>query len=229
MSKNEIFFSDDYEDETICPRMDIELECNSVRTLEQLKNATDNPHVKYEVKIKVNENMDGEVHLSVLFPEIFAKSKDNREKYGKIFMYKRKDTDPFLVNAEYTVRGFSREDIDPDNEYTDEIGETTQLKKMLTHIRLYKKVTVLVGTITDFMNPQNPDINDLIYVLDYFDDYNVTLCSRMEQKYDYNLYREMLPMVDAFYRLNAGIKPFMDKRIEGIVAKREQEKTKQEY
>ena len=144
-------------------------------------------------------------------------------------MYRRKDTDPFLVNNEYTVRGFSREDIDPDDEYTDEIGETTALEKMLTHIGFYKKVTVLVGTITDFMNPQKPDINDIINVLDCFDEYNVTLCSRMEQKYDYNLYREMLPMVDAFYRLNAGIKPFIDERLEGIVAKREREKSEQGY
>ncbi len=229
MSRNQVFFSDDYEDETISPRMDLDVQCDNIRLLEQLKNATDNPYVKYEVNIKVNEDMDGEVHLSVLFPEIFAKSKNNRQKYSKIFMYKRKDTDQFLANAEYTMKGFGREDVGTEDEYIDEIGERKQLEYLLDEVQRYKKSTVIVGTITDFMNPQKPDIQDIIDVLEYFEDNNVTLCSRMEQNYDIKLYREVLPLVNAFYRINAGIKPFLDERIEGIVAKREQRKAEQGY
>ena len=51
----------------------------------------------------------------------------------------------------------------------------------------------------------------------------------MEQNYDIKLYREVLPLVNAFYRINVGIKPFLDERIESIVAKREQRKAEQGY
>lgn len=117
---------------------------------------------------------------------------------GAEFVYARRDRDYLLASSHAMGR-----EIPEYRYYIDEGPETPQLDALLKTVSAGD--TVIVGTITDFIDT---DVNDLLNALENFDDLGVKIDSRMQPNYNIKIYRIAIrlaiELIELFRKLNKG-------------------------
>lgn len=116
---------------------------------------------------------------------------------GNLFVYATYSGDPPIAYSHAMGR-----DIPRHRYYTDKAGETTELEALF--LTVSKGDAVIIGTITDFMQP---DIIDMLNVLEDFNDLGVQIISRLEPDYNIEEYRKIVRLADTIARKRLGLKP----------------------
>lgn len=114
------------------------------------------------------------------------------------YVYTRKDRDCLLAFSHAMGR-----EIPEYRYYIDEGPETPQLDALLKTVSAGD--TVIVGTITDFINT---DVNDLLNALENFDDLGVKIDSRMQPNYNIKIYRIAIRLAIELIELAKKLKIF---------------------
>ena len=92
--------------------------------------------------------------------------------------------------------------VSSENYFVDDAGSTEKLEELLKIVN--KGDAVIVGTITDFMTHKN--IDEMLGILEQFNELGVIICSRLEPDYDIVPYRSLIRLADRISRIRDGEK-----------------------
>lgn len=184
-------------------KFDFSVLCSDVGAIQQIETLSKLPTIEYTATIK--PQFGNALKISVEIPDKINRCATaiDLEDYEHIYGY------TILNGDQFAAYGLCvRFDIDTDSVdwREDEKGERTKFEELEKYIEADS--LLLVGTILDFMNPEKMNFDELMRFLEKLEDLNITLISASESDYDIRIYRQVLPLATALYRMKLGKKPY---------------------
>ena len=116
---------------------------------------------------------------------------------AKTYVYTNASGEPFIAYSHAMGRDIPRYQY-----YEDRLGERVQLDALKETV--VEGDTIIVGTIRDFMVS---DLKELLDTLELFSDCGVQIISRLEPRYNLELYRDIITLADNLARYYLGLPP----------------------
>ena len=116
---------------------------------------------------------------------------------AKTYVYTNASGEPFIAYSHAMGRDIPRYQY-----YEDRKGERVQLDALKETV--VEGDTIIVGTIIDFLVA---DLKELLATLEFFSGCGVQIISRLEPRYNIELYRDIVGLADNLARFYLGLPP----------------------
>lgn len=170
--------------------------------LKKIKILTQATSLDYDAELKVlNNNEDILVKLRI--HDNFNFIPEEPPKEYVVYAYGRENRGVDLMENRLSLSGRSYAELEKKGRiYIDKQNENSKLEELLEDIP--RNAILIIGTITDFMNP---DIYEMRDILSKLNEKQITIVSMAEHDYDYDKYYYKIGLADNIARVRMGLKP----------------------